>query len=98
MLAAVGLSWADVQPARSWPPNEDERRAARRATREVGWAAALNVLALESRVILVAAREFAKYRLQTDADDVRLALAVHRVEYAANALIEPTIWKPGAAS
>ena len=98
VIGAAGLSWADLQPPRYWPQNEDDRRSARRAIREAGWASALRVLALESQVVLIAGREFSKYRLQTDADDLRLALAVRRIEGAANVLTEPVAWRPKAAA
>lgn len=94
VIAAAGLSWADLQPPLHWPQNEDEKRAARRALREAGWASALNILALESRIVLIAGRGFSKYHLQTDADDFRLSLAVHRIEHAADVLTEPIFWRP----
>jgi len=89
VLAAVGLRWADIMPPRSWPESPEERRRARRAVRESGWAAALSVLALESRIVLLAAREiWAIGGLGSAADGKRLALAVERIAAASATLID----------
>lgn len=89
VLSAVGLAWADIMPPRHWPQSPEERRHARRAIRESGWAAALSVLALESKVALIAARDIHHLGgLQSSADLERLALAVERIDNAAAVLVE----------
>lgn len=88
VLAAVGLTFADLFPPRSWPETPQERRQQRRAAREAGWAAALSVLALEANVLLAAAEFYAPLRLLTDQDQERLSQAVQRIHSAANELTE----------
>ncbi len=87
VLGAVGLGWSDVQPPRSWPPTREEQRRASRAIREASWAAALAVLALESRVVVLAARDVHHLGgLQSSGDLARLAQAVERISGAAGVL------------
>lgn len=88
VLEAVGLGWPDIMPPRHWPESPEERRQARRAIREAGWASALAVLALEAKVALIAARQLARWRVLSDDDDKRLAQAVERIDHAAAALVE----------
>jgi len=88
VLAAVGLGWPDVMPPRTWPQSPEERRRARRAIREAGWASALSVLALEAKVILFAARELHITGGLEIEDGKRLAEAVKRIDHAANVLVE----------
>ena len=99
VLQAVGLSWADIMPPRSWPESPDERRRARRAMRECGWSAALQVLALESRIVHLAAREIWMLGgLGSIEDGKRLALAVERIASATTTLTEAANWRPGRAA
>lgn len=89
VLGAVGLSWADLHPPRSWPLSREEQRKARRAIQQAGWAAALAVLSLESKVIAIAARDIHTLGgLQSSSDLDRLALAVERIGSAAAVLID----------
>ena len=87
VLDAVGLRWADLMPPRNWPETPDERRRVRRAIRESGWASALDVVALESRVALIAAQQIHTVGgLQSSKDLARLAQAVERLGSAAAVL------------
>lgn len=88
VLEAVGLGWQDVMPPRTWPESPEERRRQRRALREIGWAAALATLALESKIILFAARELHITGGLEIEDGKRLAEAVKRIDHAANVLVE----------
>lgn len=89
VLAAVGLRWADIMPPRSLPLSREEQRRASRAIREAGWAAALAVLALESKVVAIAARDIHLVGgLQSGADLDRLEQAVERIGSAATVLID----------
>lgn len=96
VLAAVGLSWADIMPPRHWPQTREEREAARRAIREVGIVSAVEVLALEAAVIEAAGRELARWQHLSAEDDARLSLAVSRVSDARNVLVRPQSWRPSA--
>jgi len=84
----VGLTWADIMPPRHWPESPEERRRARQAIREAGWASALSVLALEAKVTLFAARELWAVGGLSAADGQRLRQAVERIDHAANVLLE----------
>lgn len=86
VLQAVGMTWADIMPPRHWPESPEERRKARRAVREAGWASALSVLALESKVALFAARELWAVGSLTAEDGQRLRQAVERIDHAAGVL------------
>lgn len=89
VLAAIGLTWADLHPPRSWPPSREESRRASRAIREAGWAAALAVLSLESKIVALAARDIHHVGgLQSSADLERLNLAVRRIAAASATLLD----------
>lgn len=89
VLAAVGLRWADIMPPRSWPPSRDEQRRASRAIREAGWAAAVAVLSLESKIVALAANDIHRLGgLQSSRDLDRLNLAVERIGAASATLID----------
>lgn len=94
VLQAVGLGWPDIMPPRHWPQSPEERRKAHHAIREVGWASALKVLALESEVALIAARQLARWEYLSEEDDNRLAEAVERIYNASNVLCEAAAWRP----
>lgn len=89
VLAAIGLTWADLHPPRSWPMSREEQRRARRAIQQAGWAAALATLSLESKIVLLAAHDVHHLGgLQSGADLDRLAQAVERIGSAATVLID----------
>lgn len=88
VLAAVGLTWADLHPPRSWPMSPEERRQARRAIREASWAAALSVLAVEATIVRLASAQLARWQPLSEEDDARLALACERIDKAAAVLVE----------
>ena len=89
VLAAVGLNWADLHPPRTWPPSREESRRARRAIQQAGWSTALAVLALESKIVAIAARDIHLVGgLQSSRDLDRLNLAVERIAAASSVLID----------
>lgn len=96
VLAAVGLSWADLQPPRHWPHSREEREHARRAIREAGITSAVEVLALEAAVIEAAGRELQGWHCLSVEDDKRLSEAVERVFNARSILSRPQQWRPSA--
>ncbi|MDR7134400.1 hypothetical protein J2X06_001584 [Lysobacter niastensis] len=96
ILAAVGLTWADLQPPRHLPESPEERRRARRAIREAGWASALAVLSIEATVVRIAAAQVARWQPLSEDDDRRVALAVERIDRAAAVMVEANSWRPAA--
>ena len=88
VLAAVGLAWADIMPPRHWPDSPEERRQQRRAIREAGWSAALEVLALEAAVVQIAAGRVLRDEPLDWNDWCRLLRAEERIAGARNALVE----------
>ena len=88
VIAAAGLQWADLYPPRHWPETPEERRRARRAIREAGWASALGVLALEAKVVQIAAHEHLGGLPVSGDDYLRLVEAVERIDNAAGVLVE----------
>lgn len=88
VLESVGLSWSDVMPPRHWPETAEERRKARRAIREAGWASALSVLTLEAKIVQLAAHELSSVGGLEPVDIARLGQAVERIDHCANVLVE----------
>ncbi len=88
VIAAAGLQWADLYPPRHWPQSPDDRRRARRAIREAGWASALVVLALEAKVVQIAAHEHLGGHPVSGDDYLRLVVAVERIDKATDVLVE----------
>lgn len=97
VIAAVGLTWADLFPPRHWIDNKEQRLQARRSIREASRDAALDLLAMESKVALIAARQVATGLPLAPVDEDRLAVAVERIDLAANTLLEHR-WRPLAQS
>jgi hypothetical protein len=94
ILAAVGLTFADVMPPRTWPESPEERRQARRAVREAGWSAALSTLALEAKVIAIAASDLIADKAIEWNDYCRLVAASQRIDSAAEVLTTAAQWRP----
>ncbi|MEZ5462320.1 hypothetical protein [Dokdonella sp.] len=94
VLQAVGLCLADLYPVRLKPQTPEERRTAQRAARQSQWGAALDMLALESNVALIAAGELLHDRPLTWDDFVRLVQACDRIQSARDVLRDPPRWKP----
>lgn len=88
VLNAVGLSWADVMPPRHWPESPEERRRARQAIRETGWASALETLAMEAAITAIAANKMLRGEALDWDDYCRLAKAEQRIGNAREALVE----------
>ena len=82
VVNAMGLSLADLFPARLAPQTEQERRSAWRLARQGQWGAALEVLATEALIVLFAGQQLATWRHLSEEDDRRLALACDRIEQA----------------
>lgn len=94
VLAAMGLTWADVMPPRNMPETPEERRKVRQLMREANWAAALEVLALEAKIVLLAGQTYAPLKLLAEDDQARLEKAVHLIDGAAAVFCEGRKWRP----
>lgn len=88
VLAAVGLNWSDLFPPRQWVDGKEQRLQAQRSIREVSRDAALDLLALESKITLIAARQIAGGQALSAEDEDRLATAIERIDLAAHTLLE----------
>ena len=88
VIAAVGLTWADLYPPRFWPRSPEERREISRAIRQSGWAAALEVLALEAAIVRIAASQVLQDKPLDWNDYCRLVKAEEKIGNAANALLD----------
>lgn len=86
ILAAVGLELADLFPKRLKPRTPEERKAAQQAFKRDSWRAALGVLSREATVVLAAAGMLRQGRPLTADDDVRLTLAMQRIDDARGVL------------
>lgn len=85
VLGAVGLTLADLFPARIRDDSPEGRRELREAARQAQWRAALGVLAVEATVVSIAAYDVLRGRV-SDADAHRVALAVERIDAAREVL------------
>ena len=79
VVAAVGLTLADLYPERILPTTPEERRAVRQRMREAGWAAALDLLAFEATIVGIAGEQIAGGEPLSDADLIRVRQAVARI-------------------
>ena len=86
VMAAVGLTLADLFPARLRASTPDERRAARLGALRANWSAALGVLALESTIAVCACETMLGGEPLDHADRIRLHLAYDRIQAAREVL------------
>jgi hypothetical protein len=95
VLDAVGLRWADLFPPRTWPDGKEQRLLNQRSIRDASRDAALDLLAMESKIALIAARQVKAGEPLSEEDEIRLATAVERIDLAANTLLDHR-WRPMA--
>lgn len=80
VVHALGLQMSDLFPKReSKDMTPAERRQLRQQAKQSQWAAALNVLSLEARIVAVAADQIAQAEPLNDSDRDRLGLALERI-------------------
>lgn len=82
ILAAVGLTVADLYPERIRDPSPEARQRAREAFKHSAWSAALRVLSREATVVGCAAGMLRQGHALTDDDDTRLTLSMQRINDA----------------
>lgn len=80
VLAALGLDLAALFPERLAPTTPEQRRQSQQWAREARWAAALPALALESMVVVVAARQTLAGDPLSAEDMQRLIVASERID------------------
>lgn len=93
---AAGLSVSDLFPIKSTEDTPESRRRTRRAAREAQWGAALEMLALEARVVHLAGWEVQAGRMLNPDDAARVARAVERISDARAILRESYSFRPEA--
>jgi len=79
VLAALGLSLADLYLQRIRQETPEQRRELRHAARQTGWGAALGVLAFESTIIQIAAESILLGRALSANDVQRVHVASSRI-------------------
>lgn len=89
VLAAVGLTWKDIAPPRSWPLSPEDRRKERARMREVGIGNATRTLQRELIVIAGAAKAVMLGKPINTGDAQRLAEAIAAVDALAAIYVEP---------
>jgi hypothetical protein len=82
VMAAVGLTLAELFPARLRASTPEERRAARLGALRANWSAALGVLALESTIAVCACETMLRGEPLDESDRIRLHLAYDRIHAA----------------
>ncbi len=82
VVQAVGLTLADLFPVRLAPQTAQERLNALRSARLSQCGAALEVLVIEALIVVIAARQLARWQYLSEEDDQRLAVACDRLEQA----------------
>lgn len=93
VLQAVGLALTDLFPERLAEDTSDERRRRVRIARESQWGAALEVLKMESTVMLLAAEQLKEQKPFADEDTARLRLAHVRINDAQSVLRDAPRWR-----
>lgn len=87
VVAAAGLEIADLFIRK---PRADmtfaERAALREHARQAQWKAALNVLGLEAKVVIIAGRQIKQRKPLNDEDEQRLDVALQRIDDARGVL------------
>jgi len=87
VVAAVGLELSDLFVKReSTSMTHAERSALREHGRQAQWKAALNVLGLEAKVVVIAGRDIKQGRPLNDDDERRLDEALIRIDAARGVL------------
>lgn len=95
VVQALGLRLDELFQRRPQIMTPQQRQQARRRAREAQWGAALQMLELEARVALIAAKQLARWQQLDPEDDARLALALQRIEDAGALLRDPVRWSTG---
>jgi hypothetical protein len=94
VVDALGLRLSDLFAPPLRPMTDGERREARRRMQESGWRAALDVLAVESAVVEIAACQLAGCAPLSKEDGTRLSVAVERIGDCRQVLCEQRRFRP----
>ena len=80
VAAAVGMTVSDLFPPRASSDRPEDRRRFRELAKQGQWAVALNVLAFEATVVLIACRTALRGATLSAADSERLEVAIDRID------------------
>lgn len=94
VVGAAGLTLGDLFPERLSADTPEDRKRRQRLARESQWGAALESLALEATVVLLAGKRLQKGVLLDDEDAFRLLQAMKRIDSAREILKDPAKFKP----
>lgn len=94
VVGAAGLTLGDLFPERLVADTPEDRKRRQRLAREAQWGAALEMLALESTIVLMAAKQFQKGLQLSDEDTLRFFQATKRIEECRAILRDAPRFKP----
>ena len=94
IVQAAGLTLGDLFPERLVADTPEDRRRRQRAARESQWGAAIDAMAVESKVVHFAARDVCQGIGLSEEDSDRLALAIRRIDEAQQILRPRPTWRP----
>lgn len=86
VLAAIGLTLADLYPERILPTTPEECRIVRQRMQESAWGAALPLLGFEATIVLIAGEQIVTGEALSAADLARLRQAVESIHRAREVL------------
>lgn len=95
VLSAVGLSWKDLQPSRSWPPSRHDMQAWRAQQKQVGVTTAVETLTREIAVLRCTASMLAAGCALEGNDITRFAQSILAIDAIASVFCEPRRHKAG---
>lgn len=94
VVGAAGLTLGDLFPERLTADSPEERKRRQRLAREAQWGAALETLALEATIVLMAAKQFQKGLQLSDEDALRFYQATKRIDECRALLRDAPRFKP----
>jgi len=94
VVGAAGLTLGDLFPERLTADTPDDRKRRQRLAREAQWGAALEMLALESTIVLMAAKQLQQGLQLSDEDALRFFQATKRIDQCRATLRDSPRFKP----
>lgn len=94
VVGAAGLTLGDLFPERLAADTPEDRKRRQRLAREAQWGSALEALALEAAVVLMAAKQLQKGLQLSDEDALRFLQATKRIDDCRSVLRDAPRFKP----